>query len=256
VNNLFLYRTDYANSGDIWSSPVHYLGERYQGTTLDVLKKHNLENREYDNVFIGGGAIFTVGDWIINIQKTLQTVKFKNLIYWGAGRGLTHNFPFIQYLPTLAGSREWEPEYFKEYIEWVPCASVLHPLIDKYINKPHTKDFLVLNHWKRAEIIFPAEHTKMNNKPQTIEQMLEAIAAHKWVLTTSYHAAYWATLLNKRVIVLQVDGPDNKFRAFKHPPIVSKKFNWELVVKAKNYPNAYEECLNANLRFSDKVYSL
>lgn len=256
MNNLFLYRKDFANPGDIWSSPIHYLDDNWRGMTLDVDKSYDLENKHFDTVFIGGGALFTIGNYIYNIQKILETVKFNKLVYWGVGRGLTHDFPFVEYIPDLASSREWEPDYFSEYVEWVPCASVLHPLIEKYINRPNTKDFLVLNHWKRSEILFPAEHTKMNNKPQTIEQMLEVIAAHKWVLTTSYHAAYWATLLNKRVIVLQVDNPDNKFRGFKHRPVVVKKFNWETVVQAKNYPNAYEECLYANLRFRDKVYNL
>lgn len=256
MNNLFLYRRDYTNPGDIWSSPVHYLHERWQGIELDVNRVHYLENREFDNVFIGGGAIFTVGHWIRNLDRTLKNIKFKNLIYWGAGRGLDHQFPFVQHVPTLAGSREWEPGYFSDYTEWVPCASVFHTKLQKLLNEKHNKDFLVVDHWKREPIVFPAEHSRINNNPQTLDQMLLAISEHKWILTTSYHAAYWATLLNKRVIVLRIDNPDNKFRAFKHPPVISRKFNWELVGQAKNYSEAYEECLAANLRFRDKVYSL
>ncbi len=256
MNNLFLYRKDYTNPGDIWSSPMHYLEDSWQGVELDVNYSHNLENRYFDNIFIGGGAIFTVGDWIYKIQKTLETCKFKNLIYWGTGRGLTHDFPFVEYVPTLAGTREYEPGHFNGYQSWVPCASTLNPLIEKYLKVVNTKDFLVVDHWKRAPIMFPAEHSRITNKPQTIETMLETISVHKWVLTTSYHAAYWATLLNKRVVVLQVDSADNKFRAFKHPPVIAKKFNWEVIVKARNYPTAYEESLNANLRFRDRLYSL
>lgn len=256
MQNLFLYRKDYANPGDSWSSPIHYLPDWWQGVELDTASLWDLEGKYFDNVIIGGGAIFTIGDWIYNIQKTLNTLKFKNLVIWGTGRGVGHQFPFTEYVPTLTGGRDYEPNYFPELVEWVPCASVLNKIVEKFINKTHTKDFLIIDHWKRSPIIFPAEHTKITNKPQTIDTMLETISAHKWVLTTSYHAAYWATLLNKRVIVLQIDNPDNKFRAFKHSPVISKKFNWELIVKAKNYPEAYEECLYANLRFRDKLYNL
>ena len=256
MQNLFLYRKDYINPGDIWSSPINYLGDNWRGLELDVDNFYQIENANFDNVIVGGGAIFTVGDWIIQIQKLLESMQFKNLIFWGTGRGLGYNFPYIKFTPTLCGGRDYEPDYLPHVNEWVPCASVMHPLIEKYVNQKHTKDFLVLNHWKREEILFPAEHTKLSNKPQSIERMLEVIAAHKWILTTSYHAAYWATLLNKRVIVLQVDDPNSKFRAFKHPPVIAKKFNWELITEAKNYPEAYEECRDVNLRFRDKVYSL
>lgn len=254
MQNLYLFRKDYSNPGDTWSSPVHYLGDKWEGITLDVDTVHNLEDRQFDNVFIGGGALFTIKNYMNNINETLKTIKFKNLIVWGTGRGLAYNYPFLDQTPNLIGFREWEPDYFSNIIDWVPCASVMHPLIKKYREVNHIKDFLVIDHWKREQIIFPAEHARITNKPQNIESMLEAISKYKWVLTTSYHAAYWATLLNKRVIVLKVETEDNKFRAFKHAPVVSNKFNWELIVSSVNYPDAYEESLTANLNFKSKIY--
>ena len=144
----------------------------------------------------------------------------------------------------VKGVRDWLPgTEFEQH--WVPCASVLHPCIENNMSHVATKDFLVIDHWKRKPITLDIHHTRLVNNPCTIEQIVSTIADHNYVLTSSYHVAYWATLLKKKVIVIS-DPWQFKFDHFRHPPVLAEKFSWGLLDRARSYPEAYKQCLSAN----------
>jgi len=74
------------------------------------------------------------------------------------------------------------------------------------------------------------------------------------VVTNSYHGAYWATLLGRRVVAI----PNmSKMYRFKHAPVIGRAQDWrKLAALAVAYPEALAECRAANLAFFADVAAL
>ena len=243
MKNLYICRTDWGNPGDLWSTPLHYLSKKFQGPLCDSKNLRGLHDN-FDNIVIGGGALFTSSKMISILENALEKISSTNLMIWGVSIDKNLNFKSLWDRAVVKGTRDWLPDTeFEHY--WLPCASVLHPAIKNNLNHRATKDFLVVDHWKRDIIKFTATHTRATNNPCTIEDMIALIADHRYIITSSYHTAYWATLLNKHVIVVSKPWQP-KFENFRHPPVLAEEFSWALLDLAKNYPDAYDQCRTAN----------
>jgi hypothetical protein len=254
MTTIFINRTDYGNPGDLWSSPFHYLDKSYQGMMLDCANLGGLPYIEQvDNIVVGGGSLLNNQKYIERIVKFLKNVKYKNLVVWGVGLNTELDTEIFR-SAVLYGTREWLPETLYQD-HWLPCASVLNPIFSHVQDKKPVKDFLVLDHWKRKPIEFHAEHTRICNNPATIENIVLEIANHRWVITSSYHTAYWAILCGKKVVVCS-NPWQPKFKNFKHAPVLAEKFSWALLDDCQSYPAAYQECRDANLNFMKKFIDL
>jgi hypothetical protein len=244
----YVFRRDFQNPGDLYSCPMHYLTNDKNGIMIDVYDE-NVPELEVDIIFIGGGAIFSTKRFIHSINNILSKVKAKHKIVWGAGLNdslkeeITTSFD-------LFGIRD----FVDSNQLWTPCPSVLHPTLIKNVNKIPTHKFLVIDHWKRP-INFPRKHTRMFNKPNNIDTVIDAIADHKRIFTTSYHVAYWATLLKKKTYVIGEDLP-LKFYTMKHSPVIASKYSDALLMQGTVYRNAYDECIDATKQFRNKLEEL
>jgi len=146
-------------------------------------------------------------------------------------------------------------DYLQGY-EWVPCASCLHPAFDekyKVTNKviwfEHKKQLI-----KTADM-GPEPVPRFVNTGENLEQTIALLGSAEIVVTNSYHGVYWATLLGKKVIC--PDPWSSKFFYFKHRPVYCKAKDWkEQIDVAVTYPNALEECRQANINFWNKVKQL
>ena len=91
---------------------------------------------------------------------------------------------------------------------------------------------------------------KMTNREMQLDTVLAFLGSATTVITNTYHGVYWATLLKRKVVV--VDPWSTKFQAFKHAPAFAQLDNWRSHIKeAKIYVEALNECREANLRFSE-----
>ena len=233
---------------------MHYLEKRYRGYLVDCYYLYDLPiEKDVDNIIIGGGALFCNNKFLVQIRDYINRTPHKGLIVWGVGVDFNLDVERFQ-SSDMMGIREWFPGTDKE-LQWMPCASVFHPAIKSALKKEPTRDFLVIDHWKRAKIELEEDHTRFSNNPATIESVVSAIADHRWVITSSYHAAYWATLLNRRVIVASAPWQP-KFDNLKHAPIKAEKFSRDLLDQACAYPDAYQECLQANEGFKQRFIDL
>jgi hypothetical protein len=95
----------------------------------------------------------------------------------------------------------------------------------------------------------------MFNKPNNIDTIIEAIADHKCIFTSSYHVAYWATLLKKKTYVIG-DNLPTKFYSMKHSPLIASTYDDSLLNQGTVYYNAYDECIAATKQFRNKVEEL
>jgi hypothetical protein len=186
----------------------------------------------------------------------LESKKSPRII-WGAGhngdyqRKLRGKLEYPNWIRNfdLIGVRDYGQEY-----EWTPCASCMHPALRKSYSIKN--DVIWFEHKK--QLIKSTEFGKdpiprFINSGDNIDQTIELLGSANTVITNSYHGAYWATLLGKKVIV--VEAWSSKFNALKHAPyFLGKGDNWKDVVNAVPvYSNALDECINATENYWKRV---
>mgnify|MGYP001057532258 CR=1 FL=1 len=204
----------------------------------------------------------TFNEQFVQIFAKAQKEIIKNKgpkILWGAG----HNQRGVS---KKDGDLKW-PKWLKDFdligvrdymqgYEWVPCASCMHPAFDKQYEV--TNKIIWFEHKKQlikggdfGNIPIP----RVINSGQNFEQTIALLGSAEIVVTNSYHGVYWATLLNKKVIC--VDPWTSKFFYFKHMPVLSKSRDWENKLdEVASYPEALQECREANINFWNKVKQL
>jgi hypothetical protein len=96
---------------------------------------------------------------------------------------------------------------------------------------------------------------KSSNLNKSFENVISILAEAEVVLTSSYHAAYWAILLGRRVVVVPWS---TKFLQFRWP--VEFAFDLDGVSNAiknsRKFPDALEESRTANIAFAHDVSKL
>lgn len=217
---------------------------------IDVLYTPDID-MQADMVIVGGGAILTNAGMIKTIENVLSRIRYQSLVIWGVGKAPNLGDDVIG-RARLWGVRDWNSTNPDDNAHWVPCVSCLHPdLLDLRKSTP-TQDFLAVNHWKRRPVNLPVEFTSITNKPNTIDAVMRAIAAHRYIITSSYHAAYWGILMNRRVMIVSAPWQE-KLETFKWAVPQSTEFTWSLLDQTKNYPDSLAEAREINQAFANQV---
>ena len=181
-------------------------------------------------------------------------------IVWGAGHnvdGIKKSKGFLEYSTYLqqydmVGIRDYGQHY-----NWVPCASCMHPAFKKtYAIK---NDIIFFEHKKqliKSSDFGDKPIPRFINSGNNIEQTVELLGSANIIFTNSYHGAYWGTLLNKRVVI--VDPWSSKFFAFKHQPsFLSKGENLDKAIQsAKTFNTALDECRSATETYWKQIQSV
>ena len=246
----YIYSHDIDNPGDLNSSPMHYLGNTCNGVVVDAFAA-DIPKMSVDVTIIGGGALLTNKKFVRNIKHKLDSIQSKFTVAWGVGYDPVNIDSSIAEQFDLFSTREYK---VNANIAWVPCSSVLHKVFRKMENVVPTKDFLVIDHFKRP-ITFDREHTHMVNKPNSIHNIVQQIADHRFVITSSYHVAYWSILMGRRCAIIG-DSLPSKFKRMKHYPIQANIWNDDLYDQAKLWPMARFESIQANYRFYRQLEDL
>lgn len=253
MKTLYLFRTDLGNPGDMWSSPRHYLKVDHRGPMIDVHDKLNELDMRVDVIVVGGGALLTNDRMIQNIELVLDRVQHRHLVVWGVGKAAGKGEEILA-RANLWGIRDWFDD--SDNAKWVPCVSCLHTLLQNTRKIQASRDFLVIDHWKRQQIAHPGRDiTRIKNNPQTMEVMVQEILRHRWVITSSYHAAYWAILLNREVAIVSAPW-QSKLDTFKWKVPCAEEFSWKLLDRTQPYPDALDEAIHANADFMRKYDNL
>lgn len=240
-----------ANLGDHLSSPARYIPWLTGSRTLDPhegdFSSLTDPTRTPDVVVVGGGGQIAnlVPEYDANLEQVSKSPAVS--IAWGVGHN-RHGAASISY-PSyldhfdLVGIRDYGSPY-----EWVPCASCLHTELDE--PRSIDTDVVLYEHWQ-----IPSGVTglpTMRNDATHVGQIFHFLGSAAVVVTNTYHGCYWATLLGRRVVL--VDPFSTKFLGFRHPPTVSTHTEWRSAVDgARSYPGALEECREANRRFAGLV---
>lgn len=240
------------------------------GSKADIWQMSDKYEPAYKNVIYGGGGLIGHMRPLPYMTNILKQKGFKQFA-WGMGENVyvcmdeqTQFLPNPQviYPPfireyDLLGLRDYYTDLFKlDHISWVPCASCMHPSFDKKYKINHEVVFF-MHKSLPLEIIWgmPEEtwrYPRMSNDcGLDMDKVLEFLGSGETVVTNSYHGAYWATLLGRKVCVFPWA---SKFWGLKHKPVYSMTRDWMTnAAAAKSYTEALEECREANMIFYNKI---
>ena len=256
--NLFLHHTE--NLGEAASSPRPYLqGRIVKPVHLnpDSFDRRILEDLTDQLVIVGGGGLFRppyqgIVEAICR-SHSLRRTQGGKLVIWGAGldhydRDTNDEYPIWIKHADLVGVRDW-----RKGPQWIPCASCLSPEFDKprEIDRP----LVVYEHHDRQIPVTWKGMVARTSSFRTMREALDFLGRGEVVLTNSYHGAYWATLLGRKVVCWPWS---SRFYLMKHPPVLANEQSdpGQVITNAISYPKALEECRSVNRWFRKRVYDL
>ncbi|MBD2635328.1 hypothetical protein H6G52_08165 [Limnothrix sp. FACHB-881] len=233
---------DPKNIGDLLAAPSRYLTLAADQQAID-LRRLDPETRDQTqaellfgdrpivHVVGGGGLLFDRFQKAIQalVQQRQQSPDRTKLIAWGPGQQIygkftpqqIQNFDYRTYLDgfDLVGLRDAHVENLGLGYHWLPCASCLHPAFDQPRLIRH--EFVVFSH-KKFQIDFP-DFPRMTNEETDFETVLNFLGSGETILTSSYHGAYWGTLLGRRVLAFPFT---SKTHTLKHQPGIFPIERW------------------------------
>lgn len=269
---LNLHRRNTNNVGDLRCAPYLYFDELLGDHALEILgfrqadqpdKQLRLQFREVfseaEVIVVGGGGLLEIDFFKPafeffrnNLDKSRQ-----KLVLWGAGhnswevsdwRHIKERYSFDSDLFDLIGIRDAGHDY-----QWVPCASCMSEAFDKQyrtvrevglyahvgtMNNPAFKKHL------------PTEFDTLSNDA-SFEDAIDFLGSSELVITDSFHGAYWATLLGRKVVAFP---NSSKFYDLMHAvPLCAPEDWYRFSLLSRTYPNALEECRLANTRYAKQV---
>ena len=206
---------DPQNIGDLLSAPIHYFPfPGYEKSSSD-LRTVSSEDSLSSNLIVGGGGLL-FSRFLEPIQQLAALRSRGKLIAWGVGQqtygsidqATIQSFNYSQYLDRfdLVGVRDIDSGY-----NWVPCASCMHSSFDKPREIKH--QFVVFSH-KKFQLHLD-QFPRMTHDNDSLDQVLDFLGSGETILTSSYHGAYWGTLLGRKVLAFPFS---SKFATFKHQP--------------------------------------
>ena len=190
------------------------------------------------------------------------------VVLWGVGHNRTQDFsawlqsvgsqPYGDLEGLHVGVRDFGTAW-----RWVPCASSLHEGFDASRPAPDVPVVAFLHGGLSVDEHDLAGIPLMKNfatksdlkKRRTLDGVLDFLSRGEVVLTNSYHGAYWATLLGRRVIAVP---NSSKFLAFRHAPaMVPELSRWRSVMgDARPYPTALRDAREANWDYFSSLRSI
>jgi hypothetical protein len=245
-----VYRHDLGNVGDASTSPTLYFDWLKNTKILDI-ESTNFE--AIDKQLRSACLIFGGGGMLAHFEGQMNIIlrsRPRALVIWGAGHNI-HEAYAIEF-----------PEYMRDFdlvgirdhgygFDWVPCVSCLHDGLSMEYEPKY--EIVVFEHKYNPLPI--AGFPKLTNAGSDVASALRFLGSGGTILTNSYHGAYWGTLLNRRVVV--VDPFSSKFNGLKYKvPIASGRTWKQALPRAQSYPDALRECRFANQRFARRVREL
>lgn len=183
------------NTGDSNCDPTVFYNLGKEPTRIDI-NRCNTVFRKGDTVIFGGGGLIDYSPkWNAVIDRACNSPA--KVVVWGAGEN--HHFnskpiqsPNFNLDKHLIGVRHTSLE------TRLPCPSCKHPLFDKYIGAEGVYDEpLFLAHAGRPS----ANYDNYIDNADDFEKIIDKVAQHKYIISETYHGAYWSTLLGKPTVI-------------------------------------------------------
>ncbi len=219
----FVYRMDMMNAGDKASCPRRYFHWPLHAMEHDIDDMDLRWFRASDVVVLGGGGLFDCSEkWNHNINCILE--KCDRVVSWGTGFN-SHGgelpkemIKFNRFSILTIRDRGYPLGY-----EWLPCVSCME-IDDSHVGRKGA-GVGVVSH--RDHLIGGSGGDVILNS-EASTRILTFILKHANIVTNSYHAAYWAGLLRRNIVLKGAE--------------YSEKFKWLVPIElevAKNKNRAF-----------------
>ncbi len=217
---------------------IHYLNPSFnppEAGVQDSVTLETVEKIQQKHLIVGGGGLLyeTFKPCYKNLEEVFPRSGGKR-IAWGIGQQIYSGtrrdsdslpeqlnkvkttFNYGDYLDSfdLVGIRDYGFAY-----DWVPCVTCMHPGFEQKRSPQH--EFVVFSH-KKFQISLPGfPHT--TNASADLGEILDFLASGETILTSSFHGAYWGTLLGRKVVMFPFS---TKFMTLKYLPGVYPVQEW------------------------------
>jgi len=258
IKIYFSHRIDTNNVGDYWSCPIlyyqQYLPNYFEAEKFEIKKVKEKQLTNTSPLIIGGGGLIGEPKFDKILRNVAENHSSKLKVLWGVGDNETskEKKDFLEYIfkYDIVGIRD----YLKGYEDyWVPCVSCKSDLFDKYKGITPRNEIVYYQHLYRPlpqEIIKQRPGPMMTNNGFDFESVIAFLSQGEYVITNSYHGAYWAMLLGKKVIA---SSWSTKFLNMKHKPVLANPKDWfNLLPNARSF-DILDEYRNKNDKFFQKI---
>jgi len=188
------------NIGDLMSSPALYFKFPGKVKRLDIRRYLRAPPKERPALVVAGG-----GAWKRNLARLRRLPYLAGVpkVAWGVGVTSSKLGPIPRNAHTKR-ARGWTLYGHRDVGlagRFLPCASCMHPAFDRpYAIEHETVYFghalLAPMNW--AKRIGPL----MTNATLDMDKVIAFLASGEVVVTSSYHGAYWARLLGRKVALV------------------------------------------------------
>lgn len=247
--------TQTVNIGDLACCPLDYFPELDQGHRVDV-RELTITNDEPMALIAGGGGLLHPS--LIEPLARAASQRHPNvlIVAWGIGTNSHEAKEALhpKFLDNfdLVGLRDWQTPW-----RYVPCPSCMNPWFDRQEVAQPQHEVVVYSHFQvPIPMVQPVPAMDNSGKAEDISKALEFLSSGKCVVTNSYHGAYWAQLLNRKVIVWQPFS--SRFYHFFSNPHFCLESDWRPHVplaKART-ENFLSDCRKRNVSFAAEVMEL
>jgi hypothetical protein len=254
-----VHLVDRRNVGDHWSTPARHVAWLREAPILDL---HSVRASALDGrlVIVGGGGLLR-HPYFDRGWEQVRAADGATIVAWGIGDNLhaedaPGSLPLAIDHPdwltelALVGLRDWQPRW-----PWAPCVSCLHPAFPSLRAAAPSVDAVVYSNRR-----FPVERIEglgyLTNDGTDLETALAFLSSARVVVTSSYHGAYWAALLGRRVVLCNAFS--TKFLGMPWPVTVQMPGEtWQAAAaRTDMVSDALEVSLEATRDFSARVACL
>ena len=246
----FVYSKDTENSGDLSCGYYAYFGEMFKKYPIVIWDIGTIDFSlvaKNDVVIVGGGGLLDNSDlWNYNINRLAQKCRYCFLFAPGFNRHYGHR---VSVMLKTGAFRQWAVRDYHHPAggRYVPCASCLRPEFS--MTYPVVRKYGVVKH-------FQFDMSREFNLPQItndrpLHELLAFIGSSEIIVSNTYHAVYWATLMKKKVIL---DAPfSEKFKYLKYPPVLFSGDLEKDAAQAVVYENALTEAQELVRNFAEDI---
>ena len=253
VKVLALHYRMVSNIGDRSCCPIDYFNffsEVCDQVILCDFRLFRYAPQDVDVVVWGGGALGTMPEAVRSLFPSATYIG------WGIGCTSRELLPVSResHVSASQGFDLWGGRDYGAVDTYVPCVSCMSPLFDRQYEVEHQA--VVFGHASVSPLEKEAKLLNLpyldNATPATLEEAIAFLAKGETVVTSSYHGAYWATLLGKKVAMIPFG---RKFYSLKHRPVIAGDVA-SGVEKAESLADCLAESREANNAFAEEVKAL
>lgn len=250
---LWCHYDDPGNVGDHVCCPIDYVD--LPGVRADL--RQPIVDLSGAALIFGGGGILH-GGTVEQIGTLAANGRRRNprlgLIAWGLGANelgeRTLQYPDFLKDFDLVGIRDYGNPW-----TYVPCPSCLHPVFDDPPLSPR-HNFVVYEHYDVPINGLPSAPRMTNRADRSkFPDIVAFLAQGEYVITNSFHGAYWGLLLGRKVMVFRPFA--NRFFGFSRAIEFCDETDWrEKMRRCLRYEDYLDECRSINYRFRTRVRTL